>query len=76
MPQSSLEVESAPELWKDNIWDRLLDSLDEQNVIPIVGPDLLEVEVDGETMLLHQYVARLLARVNGFQRITCRSRGR
>jgi len=58
-------MESAPELWKDNIWDRLLDSLDEQNVIPIVGPDLLQVEVDGETILLHQYVARLLARVNG-----------
>jgi hypothetical protein len=53
--------EAAPELWKDNIWDRLLDSLDERSVIPIVGPDLLQLELDGTTVLLDQYVARRLA---------------
>jgi len=57
--QSSITL--APELWKDNIWDRLLDSLDERCVIPIVGPDLLHVEIDGTTTLLDQYVARRLA---------------
>ena len=55
MTQDLLTSEAAPELWKDNIWDRLLDSLDERCVIPIVGPDLLQVEVDGATILLDQY---------------------
>ncbi len=47
MTQDLLPSQTATELWKDNIWDRLLDSLDERSVIPIVGPDLLQVEVDG-----------------------------
>jgi hypothetical protein len=64
MLQDQFTSEAAPELWKDNIWDWLLDSLDERTVIPIVGPDLLHVEVDGTTMLVDQYVARRLARVN------------
>jgi hypothetical protein len=63
MSQSSLVLDSAPELWKDNIWDRLLDSLDERSVIPIVGPDLLQVQIDGDTVVLDQYIARRLARV-------------
>jgi hypothetical protein len=54
-------VRGGPELWKDNIWDRLLDSLDERSVIPIVGPDLLHVEIDGTTTLLNEHVARRLA---------------
>jgi hypothetical protein len=64
---SSLMSTPAPaaELWNDNIWDRLLDSLDERCVIPIVGPDLLRVEADGETTLLDRHVARRLARMNG-----------
>jgi hypothetical protein len=61
MTQELLTTETAPELWKDNIWDRLLDSLDERSVIPIVGPDLLQVEIDGTTTLLDHYVARRLA---------------
>lgn len=65
MSPASLAIESAPELWNDNIWDRLLDSLDEHCVIPIVGPDLLYVEFDGETVLLEQFVARRLAQMNG-----------
>ena len=64
MIQDQLISEVAPELWKDNIWDRLLDSLDERSVIPIVGPDLLQVEVDGIMMPLDWYVARRLAQVN------------
>jgi hypothetical protein len=61
MIQEPATSEAAPELWKDNIWDRLLDSLDERSVIPIVGPDLLQVEIDGTTTLLHAYLARRLA---------------
>ena len=61
MTPDLIASESAPELWKDNIWDRLLDSLSERSVIPIVGPDLLHVEIDGTTTLLDRYIARRLA---------------
>jgi hypothetical protein len=61
MTQEPLASETALELWKDSIWDRLIDSLDERSVIPIVGPDLLQVEIDGTTTLLDQYVAGRLA---------------
>src|SRR5205807_803662 len=61
MTRDLLTSSAAPELWRDNIWDRLLDSLDERCVIPIVGPDLLHVEVDGETTLFDHLVARRLA---------------
>lgn len=61
MTQELLAAETAPELWKDNIWDRLLDSLDERTVIPIVGPDLLQVEIDGQSMRLDTHVAQRLA---------------
>jgi hypothetical protein len=61
MIQDLLTSEATPELWKDNIWDRLLDSLDDRCVIPIVGPDLLHVEIDGVPTRLDLYVARRLA---------------
>lgn len=61
MTQEMLTVDAPPELWRDSFWDRLLDSLDERSVIPIVGPDLLQVEVEGTTTLLDNYVARRLA---------------
>jgi hypothetical protein len=63
MTQDLLLSETATELWKDSIWDRLLDSLDEHSVIPIVGPDLLQVVIDGTPTLLDQYIARRLAQI-------------
>jgi hypothetical protein len=63
MTQELLAAESAFELWKDSVWDRLLGALDEGSVIPIVGPDLVQVEIDGTTMLLDQIVARRLAQL-------------
>ena len=38
-----------------------LEYLDERSVIPIVGPDLLQVDTGGETVLLEHYVTRCLA---------------
>jgi TIR domain/SIR2-like domain len=61
MTKDPLTTEVAPELWNDNVWDRLLEYLHEQSVIPIVGPDLLQVEIDGETILVDQHIARRLA---------------
>jgi hypothetical protein len=60
-PANTFQAKFADELWRDNIWDRLLDSLEERSVIPIVGPDLLQVEVDGKPTLLDRYVATRLA---------------
>jgi hypothetical protein len=65
MTHELLATGMAPELWKNNIWDRLLDYLDEGCVIPIVGPDLLQVEVDGEAELVDHYLARRLAQSYG-----------
>jgi TIR domain/SIR2-like domain len=61
MIQDQLTIDAAPELWKDNIWDRLLGCLDERTVIPIVGPDLVRVDVDGTTVPLDQFIAGRLA---------------
>jgi hypothetical protein len=61
MIQDILTSEAVPELWKDSIWDRLLDSLEVRSVIPIVGPDLLHVQIDGGPIRLDLYVARRLA---------------
>jgi hypothetical protein len=63
MTQDLLTPEAAPELWRDNLWDRLLDSPDERTVIPIVGPDLLRVEDGGAASLLDPFIARRLARI-------------
>ena len=65
MLPASRPEELAPELWNDNIWDRLLDSVQEQCVIPIIGADLLQVEIDGDLVLLETFVARRLASVYG-----------
>jgi hypothetical protein len=56
-------AEVIPDLWKDSIWERLLDSLDERSVIPIIGPDLLEVELEGQPILLDRFLAIRLARM-------------
>ena len=59
---SELLVSAAgPDLWRDNVWDRLLDSLEERCVIPIVGPDLRLVDVDGTPTLLDHFIATQLA---------------
>jgi hypothetical protein len=64
MTQEPPASEAAPELWDDTIWDCLLDSIDEGCVIPIVGPDLLHVEIGKSTTLLDQYIARRLAQTH------------
>jgi TIR domain/SIR2-like domain len=46
------------------MWDRLLDSLDDRSVIPIVGPDLVQVEIEGTATTLDHYLAQRLALVN------------
>jgi hypothetical protein len=49
----------------DDAWDDLLSFIEERRVIPIVGPDLLQVATDSGPRLLLDWVAeRLAARLN------------
>jgi hypothetical protein len=48
--------------WEDVFWDELLAYIDEKRVIPIVGADLLSVDVEGKPILLDQFIAKQLAK--------------
>ena len=52
----------VPEIMRERDWEMLLSQIDEGNVIPVIGPDLLEVETPDGTMLLDRYLAGELAR--------------
>ncbi len=45
----------------DDAWDDLLSFIEERRVIPIVGPELLQVETDGGPKLLYDWLAEKLA---------------
>ncbi len=47
-------------MWEDDAWDDLLTAIREQNVVPIIGPDLIIVEADGVSETLEHFVARRL----------------
>lgn len=44
-----------------DLWEDLLLAIEEGHVVPIVGRDLLTVQVDGKPYLLHQLIAERLA---------------
>jgi hypothetical protein len=67
MPQES----SPPDfVCAEDFWDELLPHIEKQCVIPIVGPDLLQVEVEGQPMLLDHYVAAQLGQRFGVSACT------
>ena len=45
----------------DDAWDDLLSFIEERRVIPIVGPELLQVSTDRGPRLLHDWLAEKLA---------------
>ena len=47
-------------MWEDDAWDDLLSAIGEQSVVPIIGPELVVVEVDGGHEPLTGFVARTL----------------
>src|SRR5262249_23070173 len=49
------------DLWEEGLWNELLAYLEDGRVIPILGPDLLTIEVQGRRMLLDRYLALELA---------------
>jgi hypothetical protein len=63
MAADANSAEATSTLWEDIVWMELLAYLDNREVIPIVGPDLLQVEVDGKTLLFDRYLAGRLAQI-------------
>jgi hypothetical protein len=51
----------APATLDDDAWEDLLDFVEERRVVPIVGPELLEVATDGGPRLLYDWIAERLA---------------
>lgn len=43
-------------------WSKLLQSISKGVVIPIVGRDLLRIEIEGKSQLLYEYLAQRLAK--------------
>jgi hypothetical protein len=51
--------------FNDDVWEDLLNYIEEKRVIPIVGPELLKVETDtGPRLLLEWLAEKLAARLN------------
>ena len=47
--------------WEEDDWEALLGHIAGRHVIPVLGRDLLCLEVDGQPITLNQYLARCLA---------------
>ncbi len=45
----------------ERFWEQLLDFIEVGRVIPIIGPELLRLDTNGEMTLLYTYPARQLA---------------
>ncbi len=58
-PETCLELDAVS--WDENDWEELLAYVEDGRVIPILGPDLLHVEIDGQETLLDQYLGSQLA---------------
>lgn len=65
-PQAGAGTESPKDTADDEeLWEELLQLIEERRVIPIVGRDLLTVEIDGEQVLFYHWLARRLAEALG-----------
>jgi hypothetical protein len=58
---SATLIKPALSTLDDDAWDDLLSFIEEHRVIPIVGPELLLVETDRGSRLLHDWLAEKLA---------------
>jgi hypothetical protein len=45
----------------ERFWERVLQRLEEETIVPVLGPDLLEVSSEGGTALLYPLLAKKLA---------------
>jgi class 3 adenylate cyclase len=58
---NQLLEERPPAMLDDDAWDDLLEYIEDRRVIPIVGPELLEVATDSGPRLLYDWLAEKLA---------------
>jgi hypothetical protein len=58
---SVLHIPAPAQELDDDAWDDLLSFIEEKRVIPIVGPELLEVDTPGGPRLLYEWIAERLA---------------
>jgi len=56
---ASASLSTAP--YYDDVWEDLLNYIEEKRVIPIIGPELLKVETDSGPRLLQEWLAEKLA---------------
>ena len=64
MPASSVAdalLQTSPARFDDDAWDDLLNYIEERRVIPILGPELLEVATETGPRLLYEWLAEKLA---------------
>ncbi|HYK05863.1 MAG TPA: TIR domain-containing protein [Thermoanaerobaculia bacterium] len=62
MPPSLPNVPPAnTSRWREDDWERLLYAIEERQVIPIIGPELLEVTLGGKRTQLYSYTAQHVA---------------
>jgi len=60
---SAVPLSAAP--FHDDVWEDLLNYIEEKRVVPIVGPELLKVETEtGPRLLLEWLAEKLAARLN------------
>jgi len=59
-------ADNPASMWDDYLWDRLLESISRERVIPILGPALSTVEQDGKEVTLDRFIAVPLAEQLGF----------
>lgn len=45
----------------ERFWEKLLDFIEDGRVIPVIGPELLRLDINGEITLLYTYLAEQLA---------------
>ena len=66
MPLAEISApDAATALFDDDAWDDLLNYIEERQVIPILGPELLRVETESGPRLLYDWIAgKLAARLN------------
>jgi hypothetical protein len=65
MSEDLLQLPAATDLWEEEHWPVLLGHIEERSIIPIVGPDLLQIDVDGQSVLLDHFIAGKLAQKYG-----------
>ena len=61
MSEDLLQLPAQTDLWEEEHWPVLLGHVEERSIIPIVGPDLLQIEVEGQPVLLDTFIAGKLA---------------